>query len=433
MAKIIGLPKLSPTMEEGTLVSWVKKEGEAVDIDDLLAEVETDKATMEFRSFDKGVLLKILVPEGETLAPETPVAIIGEAGEDIAALIEEAAAKAPASAPAGGGDESAAAPTSEAKAEAPAEKPASSVASGAPAEKVHEDGRVLASPLVRRLAREQDIDLHYVPGSGPHGRIVKEDFESFVASGGASRSSAGASLGVGSAGYVRQPPRVEKASQMRKTIARRLSESKREVPHFYLTIDLDARPMIEARKQINAALAARDGGKVSFNDILIKAAALALREVPNANASWVDGAIHFHQVVDVSVAVAIPDGLVTPVVRDADRIGLADISAAVKDLAGRAKDKKLSPEEMSGGTFSISNLGMFGVESFSAVINPPEGMILAVGTLRDEPMVDGGQLVAGKKMKVTLSCDHRVVDGALGAQWLQAFQRFVEAPMSMLL
>ena len=422
MAKIIGLPKLSPTMEEGTLVTWVEKEGEAVDIDDLLAEVETDKATMEFRSFDKGVLLKILVPEGETLVPDTPVAIIGAEGDDISALLEEAAAKSAAPA-------AAAAPTEEKPAAKPTAPSAPAPASGT-ATLVHDEGRVFASPLVRRLAREQDIDLRYVPGSGPKGRIVKEDFERFLASG-ASIPSGGASAGA--AGFVRLPPRVEKASQMRKTIARRLTESKQEVPHFYLSIDMDAGPMIEARKQINAALAAREGGKVSFNDIVIKASALALREVPNANASWVDGAIHFHQVVDVSVAVVIPDGLVTPVIRDADRLGLADISAAVKDLATRAKDKKLAPEEMMNGTFSVSNLGMFGVESFSAVINPPEGMILAVGALRDAAVVKDGQLVAGKKMKVTLSCDHRVVDGALGAQWLQAFQRFIEAPMSMLL
>lgn len=420
MAKIIGLPKLSPTMEEGVLLEWAKNEGDAVEIDDLLAEVETDKATMEFRSFDKGVLLKILIPAGESAAPDTPVAIIGKAGEDITELLAEVAARASASSSAAAPAAAPAAAAAPAPVAAPAAAAAPAVAA-APAAPVRADGeRAFASPLVRRLAREQGIDLATIHGSGPRGRIIKRDLE------GASATPTVAS----SSSFQRLPPRVEKASGTRKTIARRLTESKQTVPHFYLTIDVDAGPLVAARKMMNSAL---DGDKVSFNDIIIKAAAMALRKFPQANASWMGDTIHYHQVVDISVAVAIDDGLVTPVVRDADRLGVLEISHSVRELAGKARDKKLRLEEMTGGTFSISNLGMFGVEEFAAVINPPEGALLAVGALRDAPIVRDGQVVAGKKMKVTLSCDHRVVDGAVGAQWLQFFQRFIEAPMSMLL
>ncbi|MFT5354249.1 MAG: pyruvate dehydrogenase E2 component (dihydrolipoamide acetyltransferase) [Polyangiales bacterium] len=424
MAKIIGLPKLSPTMEEGVLLEWAKKEGDAVEIDDLLAEVETDKATMEFRSFDKGVLLKILIPAGESAAPDTPVAIIGKAGEDISELLAEVASRASASAatPAESAPV-AAAPVAAAPVAAAPVAAAPVAAAPVAAAPVRADGeRAFASPLVRRLAREQSIDLATIHGSGPRGRIIKRDLEG---------ASAAPSSAVASSGsFQRLPPRVEKASATRKTIARRLTESKQTVPHFYLTIDVDAGPLVAARKMMNSAL---DGDKVSFNDIIIKAAAMALRKFPKANASWMGDTIHYHQVVDISVAVAIDEGLVTPVVRDADRLGVLEISHEVRELAGKARDKKLRLEEMSGGTFSISNLGMFGVEEFAAVINPPEGALLAVGALRDAPIVRDGQVVAGKKMKVTLSCDHRVVDGAVGAQWLQVFQRYIEAPMSMLL
>ncbi|MCB9633189.1 MAG: pyruvate dehydrogenase complex dihydrolipoamide acetyltransferase [Sandaracinus sp.] len=430
MAKIIGLPKLSPTMEEGTLVEWAKKEGDAIEVDDLLAEVETDKATMEFRSFDKGVLLKILAPAGETLAADTPVAIIGEAGEDISALLEQAkgGAKAPAAEPA-----KEAAPAKAEPAAAPAA--ASAAPSAAPAAAASEspapDGRKMASPLVRRLAREEGVDLAEVGGSGPHGRIVKRDLEAFVAGGGSKQSPAAPVSGLSSGpGYERLPARVEKASQMRKTIARRLVESKQTVPHFYLTIDLDASPMIAAREQMNALL---KDEKVSFNDLVIKATAVALRRLPEVNASWMDGEIHFHQVVDVSVAVAVADGLVTPVVRDADRKGVLAISREVKELAEKARTKKLKPEEMMNGTFSVSNLGMYGIEEFGAVINPPEGAILAVGALRDDVGVVNGQVAAVKRMKVTMSCDHRVVDGALGARWLAELKKLLENPMGMLL
>jgi pyruvate dehydrogenase E2 component (dihydrolipoamide acetyltransferase) len=412
MAKIIGLPKLSPTMEEGTLVAWTKKEGDAVDVDDLLAEVETDKATMEFRSFDRGVLLKILVPAGETLEPNVPVAIIGKAGEDISELlaqVESATGSATATEPV-------AEPATVAEPVAAAEPESAPVS--APAN----DARVLSSPVVRRLAREKSIDLRTVQGSGPHGRIVKRDVESYAG-------------GVGAAVAVRGerlPPRVAKASSMRRTIARRLTESKQTVPHYYLTIDVDIGPLADARKAMNGELEA-EGRKVSLNDLIIKAAAVALRRVPEVNASWMGKAIHYHQVVDISIAVAIDDGLMTPVIRDADQKGIAQIADEVRDLATRARDKKLQPEEMTHGTFSISNLGMFGIEEFAAVINPPEGAILAVGTIREEPVVEDGAIVPGRRMRFTMSCDHRVIDGATGAKFMAAFKRIVESPLNMLL
>jgi len=419
MAKIIGLPKLSPTMEEGTLVAWTKKEGDEVEVDDLLAEVETDKATMEFRSFDRGVLLKILVPEGETLEPDVPVAIIGKAGEDISDLLEQVASK----------SASASEPASEpASASEPAPEPASASES-APAsesesapESAPASGRVLSSPLVRKLARERSIDLRNVEGSGPQGRIVKRDIESYAAPSAAASGASGERL----------PPRVVKASSMRRTIARRLTESKQTVPHYYLTIDVDIAPLSDARSAMNAELEA-SGEKVSLNDLIIKAAATTLRRVPEVNASWMEKEIHYHQVVDISVAVAVDDGLMTPVIRDADRKGVAEIAREVRDLAERARDRKLQPEEMSNGTFSISNLGMFGIEEFSAVINPPEAAILAVGTIRNEPVVEGGAIVAGRRMRFTMSCDHRVIDGATGAKFMAAFKSTIESPLTMLL
>jgi pyruvate dehydrogenase E2 component (dihydrolipoamide acetyltransferase) len=416
MAKIIGLPKLSPTMEEGTLVAWTKKEGDAVDVDDLLAEVETDKATMEFRSFDRGVLLKILVPAGETLEPDVPVAIIGKAGEDISDLLAQV--------------ESA---TGSATATEPATEPASvSAPESAPESAPANDARVLSSPVVRRLAREKSIDLRAVQGSGPHGRIVKRDVESYAGGALAGERYTG---GVGAAVAVRGerlPPRVAKASSMRRTIARRLTESKQTVPHYYLTIDVDIGPLADARKAMNGELEA-EGRKVSLNDLIIKAVAVALRRVPEVNASWMGKAIHYHQVVDISIAVAIDDGLMTPVIRDADQKGIAQIADEVRDLATRARDKKLQPEEMTHGTFSISNLGMFGIEEFTAVINPPEGAILAVGTVRNEPVVQDEAIVPGRRMRFTMSCDHRVIDGATGARFMAAFKRIVEEPLTMLL
>ena len=414
MAKIIGLPKLSPTMEEGTLVAWTKKEGDEIEVDDLLAEVETDKATMEFRSFDRGVLLKILVPEGETLEPDVPVAIIGKAGEDIGDLLAEVAAGAASASASASASESESVPAS-----APAPVSAAVIEAGTG---LANDGRVLSSPLVRRLARERSIDLHSVQGSGPQGRVVKRDIESYTGAASAAPAPTGERL----------PPRVVKASAMRRTIARRLTESTQTTPHYYLTIDVDIAPLADARKAMNEELEAT-GKKVSLNDLIIKAAAVALRRVPEVNSSWMGKEIHYHQVVDISIAVAVDEGLMTPVIRDADRKGVMQIAEEVRDLAARARDKQLQLEEMTNGTFSISNLGMFGIEEFTAVINPPEGAILAVGTIRNEPVIEAGNIVPGKRMRFTMSCDHRVIDGATGAKFMSAFKTLIEAPLNMLL
>jgi len=435
MAKIIGLPKLSPTMDEGVLARWAKKVGDEVAIDDILAEVETDKATMEFRSFDKGFVLALLAEEGETLKPDAPVIILGNKGEDVSALVAQAkgggaaaAVKAAPETAAASVATTATAPeaaTASESAKAPATAAATTTTSADAAS--GEGGRVMASPVVRRIAREHELDLRGVMGSGPHGRIIKRDVDAIVAAGGQPQAS-----GAAAPSGARVGPRIEKLSQMRKTIARRLTESKQTVPHFYLTIDVDAEPLLAARAQMMAALE-KQNEKVSVNDLLIKACAVALRLVPECNASFMGDSIHYHQRVDISVAVAVPDGLLTPVVRDADKKGVLQIAREVRELAGRAKEKKLKPEEMSDGTFSISNLGMFDIESFSAVINPPEGAILAVGTVRDEAVVRDGQLVAGKRLRLTLSCDHRVVDGAIGARWLQALRGVLERPVTMLL
>jgi pyruvate dehydrogenase E2 component (dihydrolipoamide acetyltransferase) len=425
MAKLLEMPKLSPTMEEGQISAWHKKEGDAVAVDDLLAEVETDKATMEFRSFDKGTLLKILVPAGSVVKLGDPVAIIGNAGEDVSALVPGGAAK---SAPAEG-------PTASAeRKDAPAErKDPPAERKDPPAERKDAPAeRVKASPYVRKVAREQGVDLHGVQGSGPNGRIIARDLE-----GGAGRPRANGSARSGAPGELAKPE-VRPLSMMRKAIARRLTESKQTVPHFYLTIDADADALHALREQINGDLAAstkkgEEPHKVSFNDLLIKACAIGLVRVPECNAQFTADAILVHQRVDISVAVAVPDGLITPVVRDADQKSVLEISAEVKDLAARAKAKKLKPEEMLNGTFSISNLGMYGIDAFAAVINPPEGAILAVGQVRLEPVVKGDAVVPGRKIALTLSCDHRVVDGSIGATFLKALRQLVEHPTQILL
>lgn len=496
MAKILDMPKLSPTMEEGLLTTWHKKEGDDVEVDELLAEVETDKATMEFRSFDKGTILKLLVEAGSEVKLGQPVAILGKKGEDIADLLAQAGAGGDAkSEPATdeeaedeeaesddepeaedeeADDEEAdekpkakkkkskdkadkkkkkkdddAKPKGDAKPaeEAPAARPPAPKGSlltrteraGIPVPKG--DGSVLASPYVRRLAREQGIELAGKRGSGPRGRLTPEDLDSLQsAPKSADGSAAAPSTALARTPAAQRADRSEKKplSPMRKTIARRLTESKQNVPHFYLSIDVDVRALSAFRETVNADLArgfkpgddlAAKPAKVSINDFLIKACALALVRVPACNASFTPEALVFHQRVDVSVAVAVPDGLVTPVVRDADKKSLVAIAGEVRDLAARARAKKLAPEEMSDGTFSISNLGMFGIDSFSAVINPPEGAILAVGQVRDVPILDNGQLVAGKQLALTLSCDHRVVDGAVGAAFLAELRALLEQPL----
>lgn len=425
MAKIVEMPKLSPTMEEGQIATWHVKEGDAVDVDDLLAEVETDKATMEFRSFDKGVLLKILFGDGAIVRLGDPVAIIGEAGEDVSDLVAEAE-----KAKAKGGD---AAPAAEAPAkETPAAAPAPAAAQPSPAaapavvaSSVDATGRVKASPYVRKLARERGLDLRTISGSGPGGRIVARDLEGAPAG--------AAPAGRAAAAPVSREPEVVPLSMMRKTIARRLTESKQNVPHFYLTIDVDAGPLVALRKQLNTDLGQLDPPqKVSFNDFVVKAVAIAITRSPTVNATFTPDALVYHRRVDISVAVAVDEGLVTPVVRNADQKSLVQINAEVADLATRARDKKLKPEEMMNGTFSISNLGMFGIDEFSAVINPPEGAILAVGGIRKEPVVVDGAVVPGQRMKMTLSCDHRVVDGAVGAAFLAELRKVLERPTQIL-
>jgi pyruvate dehydrogenase E2 component (dihydrolipoamide acetyltransferase) len=459
MAKVLDMPKLSPTMEEGQLAIWHKKEGDSVEVDELLAEVETDKATMEFRSFDKGTLLKILVPAGSVVQLGQAVAILGNPGDDISGLVGQGTA-APAkedkqpdqdakpapkedkqpdqeAKPAAKEDEQ---PDQEAKPAAKEDKqpdeeaPAASKdeaadEASADAELPSSDERVKASPYVRKLAREQDLDLSGVQGSGPHGRIVAKDLAN------APTVSAKTSKGpkAPSPTLELRAPEKRPLSMMRKTIARRLTESKQTVPHFYLTIDVDAGPLASLREQIVNDLGEEGKDrKVSVNDLLVKACALALRRVPECNAQFTPEAILVHDRVDISVAVAVPDGLLTPVVRDADTKTVAQIATDIRALATKAKNKKLTPEEMSNGTFSISNLGMFGIDNFSAVINPPEGAILAVGRVRDEPMVKDGQVVAGKRLAMTLSCDHRVVDGAVGARFLAALRSILERPTQIL-
>ena len=441
MAKVLEMPKLSPTMTEGQLTVWHKKEGDAINVDDLLAEVETDKATMEFRSFDKGTLLKLLVPTGSQVLLGQPVAILGNPGEDVSNLVpkgegQPAAPAAPAAAQQAPSPSPAQSQAAVAHAQA-APAPVKSAAPAAAAQAISAvsiDGRVRASPYVRKVARERDIDLAAVPGSGPGGRIVARDLESVRAP--AARPTPAAA--APSAADEMRP-----LSMMRKTIARRLTESKQTVPHFYLTIDVDAAAVARLREQINADLAASapkngaatDGAapsKISVNDLLIKACAIALVRVPECNATFTPDAIAIHHRVDISVAVAIPEGLLTPVVRQADKKSVVAIAQEVRDLAARAKAKKLRPEEMADGTFSISNLGMFGIDSFSAVINPPEGAILAVGRIRDEPVISDGAVVPGQRLAMTLSCDHRVVDGAVGARFLAELRTLIERPTQML-
>jgi pyruvate dehydrogenase E2 component (dihydrolipoamide acetyltransferase) len=445
MAKILEMPKLSPTMEEGRIATWHKKEGDAINIDDLLAEVETDKATMEFRSFDKGTLLKILAPAGSNVTLGQPVAVLGNPGEDVSGIgtqKNEGAASKSEQKNAGAASESERVVKNEEKKEAPTQPAASQpqqAASGQPQaassqqavvpESIGSDGRVKASPYVRKLASERGYDLRRIRGTGPHGRIISRDLDQ-APRGAPSRQPA-------TPGELAQPE-SKPLSMMRKTIAKRLTESKQTVPHFYLTVDLDADALVKLREQINEDLAASVGKdekpeKISLNDLIVKACAIALRRVPECNAQFTPEAILYHQRVDISVAVAVEDGLVTPVVRDADHKTVREISAEVRDLAARAKNKKLKPEEMMNGTFSISNLGMYGIDAFAAVINPPEGAILAVGQARKEPVVRGDEIVVGHRLACTLSCDHRVVDGAIGATFLKELRSLIERPTRILL
>jgi pyruvate dehydrogenase E2 component (dihydrolipoamide acetyltransferase) len=418
------MPALSPTMTDGKLAKWHKKEGDAVESGDVLAEIETDKATMEVEAVDEGTLGKILVAEGtEGVAVNQPIALLLEEGEDKSALASAASAG-PAAQPAA----PKATPQPAAKAPAtPAPAPAPVPSSG---------GRVFASPLARRIAKDANLDIARVAGTGPHGRVVKRDVEAAMAGGGARMAPAaqalGASVTVSAEGL---PPYQEiPNSSIRKVVARRLTEAKQQIPHFYLSVDCEIDRLLAMRKELNDAAPEGPGGyKLSVNDFVIRACAIALGRVPAANAMWTDAAIRRFERADVSVAVAIDGGLITPVVRAAAHKGIAAISEEMKGLAAKARAGKLKPEEYQGGTFTVSNLGMYGIKSFAAIINPPQGCILAVGAGEQRPVVKGGQLAVATVMTCTLAVDHRVVDGAVGAEFLAQFKKLIEAPATILL
>jgi pyruvate dehydrogenase E2 component (dihydrolipoamide acetyltransferase) len=461
MAQIIGLPKLSPTMEEGVLAKWHKKEGDKVSPGDIIAEVETDKANMDFPLEDEGTLLKLLVKEGDTVKLGAPVAILGESGEDTAELEKQAAeGKVDGSAGATGAEASKEAPAQKEPAIAEGEtgKPDDQPATGngqqatgdrsMPERGERPAGGILASPIAKTLAAEHGIDLRGVKGSGPGGRIVERDVRARMEAPPAPAARSFLPTGPEPVPQAMQaPPRRAPAppplvaegeeftdkslSMMRKTIAKRLTESKQTVPHFYLTSDCDAGPLMAFRAGLNKLV--EEDEKISVNDLIVKAAAIALRRVPAANASFLGDRIRYHGRVHVGVAVAIEDGLLTPVVFDCDRKGIRQISAEIRDLAGRAKNKKVTPEEMTGGTFTVSNLGMYGIDHFEAVINPPEGALLAVGAVKKVPVVEDDRIEIGQRMALTLSCDHRVVDGALGARLLQALVVVLENPAALAL
>ncbi|HTX18692.1 MAG TPA: pyruvate dehydrogenase complex dihydrolipoamide acetyltransferase [Bacteroidota bacterium] len=404
MATKIAMPKLSDTMEEGIILKWIKKEGDAVKQGEIIAEVQTDKADMELEAYDTGVLRKIFVPEGKGAAVGKPIAIIGSPSEDISALLADTSAP-----PAVHG--AAPSPTVSAVAPAPSESPkaASPTASG--------DNRLKVSPLAKAIAAQNKIDLRSIVGSGPMGRIVKKDLEGPLAkaSGRISRS------------YSAAPTQEIPVSLMRKTIAKRLVESKTTAPHFYVTYEIDMRRAIDLRTSLNTS----GEVKISYNDIIVKACAMALRNHPRANSTYAGDKIIQHGEINVGIAVALEDGLITPNIRNTDMKSLFEISEESKDLAAKARDKKLKPEEFSGGTFTVSNLGMFGVEEFSAIINPPEAAILAVGAIAERPVVENGQIVVGHRLMLTLSCDHRVVDGAVGAQFMQEVKLILENPWKL--
>jgi len=418
MAEIIRMPRMSDTMEEGNIVGWLAKVGDKVAPGDVLAEVETDKATMELESFHEGVLLYIGIEEGP-IAVDGILAVIGKKGEDFKAALAEAEASTPS-------NEAAPEPSKE---EAESMTSDSPVEVAAPVAAVS-DSRVKASPLAKSIAKDAGVDISAIVGSGDNGRVIKKDVESYLKSGGSKAPSSAPSsvsknvLRVESDFQYGEVP----VSQMRKVIARRLGESKFGAPHFYLTIEIDMDNAVKSRKEINDAGDVR----ISFNDLVVKAAAMALRKNPRINSSWNGDSITYHEDIHIGVAVAVPDGLLVPVVRDTDLKSLSMINQEVRSLAGKAKEKKLSPEEMSGNTFTISNLGMFGIDEFTAIINPPDACIMAIGSIFQKPVVKNGEIVVGNVMKVTLSCDHRVVDGATGAKFLDTFRSMLEQPLRLI-
>ncbi len=425
MAEIIRMPKLSDTMTEGVVSQWHKKIGDTVKNGELLADIETDKATMEFESFQEGVLLYIGVDKGKAAPVDSILAIVGKKGEDVNPLIESEKKKAaapasngatqspsPETAKSDGGRvetpkaDAAKAPQAEKAAEAPAQ-----VNAAIPNSTMPENGRSKASPLAKRLAIERHINIRSIRGSGDGGRVIKRDIEGFAP---------GAMTVQATEGYTDEP-----VSQMRKTIAKRLSESKFTAPHFYLTMEIEMDEMMKAREAINAVASV----KISFNDIIVKAAAQALREHPGVNATWRGDTIRYYKHIHIGVAVAVSEGLLVPVIRFVETKTLSQISQQTKDFTQKAKDKKLQPADWEGNTFTISNLGMFGIDEFTAIINPPDSCIMAIGGIRGAALVRNGQLVPGNIMKVTLSCDHRIVDGVTGSKFLQTFRKYMEYPV----
>ncbi|MFK0691626.1 pyruvate dehydrogenase complex dihydrolipoamide acetyltransferase [Mesorhizobium sp. IMUNJ 23033] len=458
----ITMPALSPTMEEGNLSKWLVKEGDKVSPGDVIAEIETDKATMEVEAVDEGTVAKLVVPAGtEGVKVNALIAVLAAEGEDAGAAAKSGGAAAPAKAEAPKAEAARAeAPKAEAaKAEAPKPEPAAAPApkaEAAPVANGHAAGeRTFASPLARRIAKDAGVDVSAVTGTGPHGRVVRADVEAAIAGGGA-KAAAAAKAAPGAPAPAAAAPKAMSDDQvlklfaegsyelmphdnMRKTIARRLVEAKSTIPHFYLTLDCELDALLALRTQLNAAAPVKktDKGeapayKLSVNDMVIKAMAMALKAVPDANASWTDSAMVKHKHADVGVAVSIPGGLITPIIRHAEEKTLSTISNEMKDLASRARSRKLKPEEYQGGTTAVSNLGMFGVKDFAAVINPPHATILAVGAGEERAVVKNGEIKIATVMSVTLSTDHRAVDGALGAELLGAFRRMIENPMGML-
>jgi pyruvate dehydrogenase E2 component (dihydrolipoamide acetyltransferase) len=405
MATKIAMPKLSDTMEEGIILKWIKKEGDAVKQGEIIAEVQTDKADMELEAYDTGIIRKIFVPEGKGAAVGKPIAIIGGASEDIAALLVDTGAPV-----AGHGAQPPAA-------SAPAAADEIAISAPKPISIAAADDRLKVSPLAKAIAAQNKIDLRSITGSGPMGRIVKKDLEGPLSKG----------AGRVAKAYVSGTTQEIPVSLMRKTIAKRLVESKTTAPHFYLTYEIDMKRAIDLRSSLNS----EGDVKISYNDIIVRACAFALRHHPKVNSTFAGDKIIQHGAINVGIAVALDDGLITPVIRNTDMKSLFEISEESKDLAAKARDKKLKPDEFTGGTFTVSNLGMFGVEEFAAIINPPEAAILAVGAIAEKPVVENGQIVVGHRIQLTLSCDHRVVDGAVGAQFMQEVKLILENPWKL--
>jgi pyruvate dehydrogenase E2 component (dihydrolipoamide acetyltransferase) len=417
--EIINMPRLSDTMEEGTVASWLKQVGDAVDEGDILAEIETDKATMEFESFFSGVLLHIGIQVGETAAVDTLLAIIGPEGTDVAAILA-----APAAAPKAAAPSESATVAAPVETEIPIETPAVAAAVATPTAVTTSSGRIMASPLAKKIAKEKGIDLNLVTGTGESGRIVKRDVEQFTPAAATAVAPAQAAVFV-PAGQEKQEEIPN--SQMRKTIAKRLGASKFSAPHYYLSVEFDMDAAIAFRKQYNSI----PDTKISFNDIVVKAVALSLKAHPQVNSQWFEDKMVLNHHVHVGVAVAVEDGLVVPVLKFANEMNLPQIGSQVRDYAGRARSKKLTPQEMDGSTFTVSNLGMFGIDEFTSIINQPNSAILSVGAIVQKPVVKEGEIVVGNTMKLTLACDHRTVDGATGAQFLQTLKEYIENPIRL--